>query len=113
MRHIRRALALQWVICLLIINGCTLFQPQTPAEALGGVYVSIAAIAETTTQRFEMGAISTDQAARISGRLHQAQAGAELAAQSLAAGETPQGQDQLAAVIALLTAIETELKEAP
>lgn len=107
-----RNIATAWLL-IVLLAGCTVFQPQTPAEALGGVYVSIAAAAETTTQRLTTGAITADQAERISSRLKQAQAGADLATQSLAAGQEAEGQQQLAAVIALLTAIEAELQGAP
>jgi hypothetical protein len=108
MRSVRN-LAIAW-LAVVLMAGCQMFQPQTPEEALGGAYVTITAIADTTAQRVQTGNITAEQAAAVSAWLKQAKAGADAATAALAAGEMAQGQELLAAAIAILTALEQELQ---
>lgn len=103
-----REVALVW-LALVLLAGCQMFQPQTIEEGIGAAYVSIAASADTTTARLKAGAITTDQAARISERLHQAKMGVDTATAAIATGNEVEGQESLGAAIALLTALEQEM----
>lgn len=107
-----RQIALAW-LALVLLAGCQVFTSKTPAETLGGVYVSIEATADSVAQRLATGAITADQAQAVSDQLKRAKAYADTATAALAAGSTAEGDQALASAIALLTAIENQMRATP
>lgn len=98
------------VLCLLLA-GCSLID--SPEKALGSVYITIAALAETTTVRLDAGALTLDQARSIHEALTEAKTTADAASLALSVGDTTTAQGKLAAVTAILLEVEQRLKPVP
>lgn len=102
-----------WAMVLaILLSACTAFEaaaPETPEQAVAATYSTITAVANTTKARLAAGALTVEQAAAVSAKLHQATAAADTATDLLRVGDAAGATGQLDAAAAILTALEREL----
>lgn len=104
--------AITFCLVLLLAAACELLpQPKTPAEAIAATYATIEAAAVTVEGRTSAGLLTLEAAREARDRLTQALTLTSQAEIALAAGDLSTQEARLEAAIAILTALEEDLRE--
>jgi len=122
---VTRAVAIL-LVCLTfaMFASCALFAPQQDVAKLcadlpnrnaavtcvQASYAVVKATADVTRQRHAAGKLSADTARWVAARLEDAFTATEIAEVAISAGRLDEAEDQMAAVIVVLTAIEEKLQ---